>query len=62
MITVRRGKETTAIQLDGDLRTLLLESISVIQGIRSEIDKRVEDPEVVIYHWVYELIDAAYGK
>ena len=62
MITVRRGEEVTAINLDGDLRTLLLESISVVAAIRSQIDDKVKVPEILIYRWVDELIDAAYGK
>lgn len=62
MITVRRGKETTAIQFDGELGTIMLETISVTEALGKEIIKRVNNPEEVMYHFVKELIDAAWGN
>ena len=63
MITVKRGKETTEVNLEGELGTLMLETISVVESIRTCIIEKVNDnPEFAIFHFVNKLIDAAYGK
>lgn len=62
MITVKRGKETTAVQLDGSLRTIIYESLSVVEAIRKEIVEKTEDPEEVILAYVKDLINVAMDK
>lgn len=62
MITVKRGQDTTEVNLDGELGTLMLETISVVESIGNHIADNVENYEEVIFHWVDELIGAAYGK
>ena len=63
MIMVRRGKETTEVNLKGELGTLMHETISVVESIRSLIIEKVNDnPEFAIFQFVNALIDAAYGK
>ena len=62
MITVKRGKETTEVNLDGELGQLIMESISVVESLGNQIVDKVENHEEVIYQYVEELIDAAWGK
>lgn len=62
MITVRRGEETTVINLDGTIATLILETISVVEAHRNELVNRADNPEEVIFHFVNDLINAAWGK
>ena len=62
MITVKRGKEKTEVILDGELGQLIMESISVVESLRNQIVGRVENSEEIIYQYVEELIDAAWGK
>lgn len=62
MITVKRGKETTEVELDGKFSDLMLESISVVVSIHSYIVENSEHPEEIIFHYVNLLIDAAWGK
>lgn len=62
MITVERGKEFTRVEFDGQLGDIILESLSVVEEIRRHIVANIENPEEVIYHYVEELIDTAYGK
>lgn len=62
MITVKRGKETAEVELNGQLGDLILESISVVEEIRSHIVANIENSDEVIFHYVNELIDTAWGK
>ena len=62
MITVKRGKEKTEVTLDGELGQLIMESISVVERLGNQIVDNVENYEEVIYQYVEELIDAAWGK
>lgn len=62
MITVERGKEHTSVELEGTLGDLIMESISVVESIRCQIVDKIEKPEEVIFHYVNELIDTAWGK
>lgn len=63
MIFVRRGKETTEVNLEGGLGTLMVETILVVESIRECIIEKVDDnPAEAIFLFVNELIDAAYGK
>ena len=62
MITVERGKEYTKVELDGQLGDLILESISVVEEISCHIVDNIENSDEVIFHYVNDLIDAAWGK
>lgn len=62
MITVRRGKETTEVDLEGVMTELILESFSVVKSISMQIIERADNPEEAIYHYVNDLIDAVYDK
>lgn len=62
MIMVNRVTEEIEFTLNGELRQLLLESISIVEKLRTHIIANVENPADVIYTWVDGLIDAAYGK
>lgn len=63
MIMVNRvTEEETEFTLNGELWQLLLESISIVEKLRTHIIANVENSADVIYTWVDGLIDAAYGK
>ena len=62
MITVNRGPEKTEIILDGELGQLIMESIAVVESLRTQIVDNVENSADLLYQYVDELIDTAYGK
>ena len=62
MITVNRGKTHTEVTLDGELNQLIMESISVVESLRTQIVDNTENSAEIIFQYVNALIDAAWGK